>query len=192
MIFSFTDYLRMVRYVEEQESTALSGGTIAPFEFDQEPLVFAYEGDLVAKERPRKGKNGKMFTPQRTRNFEKKVAEWGMLNMAGMGPLSFPIKVSLLILDQTNDQDAVLHSQCGLTYNTKSDIDNYEKSILDGLNKVVWRDDKQVCEVVKQRRWALAPGFRIAIYRAGLSEMEYQNFLKVWRNREKYNAQNAD
>lgn len=33
----------------------------------------------------------------------------------------------------------------------RADIDNMEKSILDGLNKIAWNDDHQVTRVVKEK-----------------------------------------
>lgn len=191
MTFAFTDYLDMLKHVQQEQENVQNGLTPTPYPFYREQLSFTYKGELVAKERPRKAKNGQMYTPQRTRNFEKKIAKWGASKMVELPPLPFPIKVSLQVFDATDNQDAVLHSFAGLTYNTKTDVDNYAKAILDGLNKVVWKDDKLICDLRVTRVWAKSPGFRLYVFRAGLSEMEYQNFLKVWRNKEKYHAKNA-
>lgn len=178
MSYSFEDYLRMVQKVENCE----------PMQFESDVILEAhYEGELVAKERARKGKNGRMFTPKRTADFEKKIAQWGKLHMQGASPVKVPVAVELEIVDHTDDEDLVRFCTCGMTYKMKGDLDNYEKSILDGLNKVVWADDKQITSMAV-RRWysILGGGFSIKVVRNGLSPTEFENFMKVWRNKERY------
>lgn len=46
------------------------------------------------------------------------------------------------------------------------DIDNLEKAVFDALNKLAWRDDKQICRVSKSKSWCAAgqlPGVEITI-----------------------------
>lgn len=40
----------------------------------------------------------------------------------------------------------------------KPDIDNLLKAVLDGLNGVVWADDRQVCQVADASKWYAATG----------------------------------
>lgn len=192
MTFNFQDYLRMASFVERQAEKVAEGEQPDEWEFgDDDTCMFVYEGELVAKERPRKGNNGKFFTPKRTRDFEKAVAEWGKLCLAGRDPFPYPIRVRLHIYEPTMDPDKVLHSQCGLTYAVDKDIDNFAKSILDGLNGVMWKDDGQLCDLNIVREFSHEPRFGLMVARAGLSRVEYQNFLKVWNNRERYRGQNT-
>lgn len=44
--------------------------------------------------------------------------------------------------------DALLGCSC-----PSGDVDNYAKSALDGLNSVVWDDDKQVVKLTAYKRW---------------------------------------
>ena len=51
---------------------------------------------------------------------------------------------------------------------TKPDFDNLAKMICDALNKIVWRDDAQICECVIVKRYATGlPYTRVAIDEIG-------------------------
>lgn len=39
----------------------------------------------------------------------------------------------------------------------KPDIDNTEKAIFDGMNRIVFRDDVVVCDVIKRKRYSRTP-----------------------------------
>jgi crossover junction endodeoxyribonuclease RusA len=82
-------------------------------------LTFFIEGRPVPKERPRMMRNGGIFTPERTVNYEKKVAEawndkFGMLSLEG--------KLRVTINAYTDRH-------------TVQDIDNIAKSVLDGMQR---------------------------------------------------------
>lgn len=137
---------------------------------------YLYTGRVVPKQRPRKGKGGRMFTPPETRDFEKSVKEWGVEE--GMQAVLYPIRVNLVIYDRTQDSDLRMHGLCGLTFYDKKDVDNMAKSILDGLNGVLFKDDKQIVDLRVRRRWSYNEGFRMKVERAGMSKSEYTRFLK--------------
>lgn len=139
--------------------------------------TYVYEGDVVPKERPRMGKSGKMYTPKETREFESKLAAWGEL--MGMDGVPFPLKVTLNIYEPTDDPALRMQSLMGLTYNDKGDLDNLVKAILDGLNKIAWKDDKQIVKLHAARRWSRRSGFMLTLERAGLSPSEYKRVLRV-------------
>jgi Holliday junction resolvase RusA-like endonuclease len=82
-------------------------------------LTFKIEGRAVAKERPRLLRNGGVFTPQKTVDYENKVAEaWN----SKFGMLSLEGKLRVTINFYT-DRHA------------KQDVDNLAKSILDGMQR---------------------------------------------------------
>lgn len=46
---------------------------------------------------------------------------------------------------------------------TKPDIDNVEKAVFDGLNGITWKDDVQVVEVSKRKRYSASPCVVVSI-----------------------------
>jgi crossover junction endodeoxyribonuclease RusA len=139
--------------------------------------VGLYNGEVVAKERPRTGKGGHVYTPAATKKFEKDVAKWA--KEEGFTPVFFPVKVTLTIHDKTDDPLIRLHSIAGFTYKqTGGDLDNFVKAVMDGLNKVAWQDDRQIVKLEVERRFSFANGFRLEVARAGLSSNEYEQLRK--------------
>ena len=89
-------------------------------------------GRPVPKGRPRLGVRGKkayVYTPPKTKEYENLVG-W-VARCAGCKPLNGPIAVKLRLF---------IRGRSG-------DVDNYSKSILDGLNGVAYEDDDQVVEL---------------------------------------------
>jgi len=93
-------------------------------------------GRPVPKGRPRLGVRGKkayIYTPPATREYEKLVG-W-IAKCSGCKPLngSLAVKLHLFIRGRSGD------------------VDNYCKSILDGLNGVAYQDDGQVVELLVRK-----------------------------------------
>ena len=151
-------------------------GEFLPALHYEEVLCATYVGKIKAKERARSGKGGRMFTPKETREFESAVKAWG--TSLAVPPVAYPIRVLVTVYEGTLSEEQIEASKLGLRYNEKGDIDNLAKSILDGLNGVVYKDDKQISELTLQRRWAETEGFRIRIWRNGLTKLEYENVMK--------------
>ncbi|WP_066633326.1 RusA family crossover junction endodeoxyribonuclease [Desulfolucanica intricata] len=89
-------------------------------------VSFVIPGRPVPKQRPRAGKNGNIYTPKKSRVYEETVGWAGkqVFKNPYDGPVSLQVKVYL--------------AEPG------GDLDNYIKSIQDGLNSIAWRDDRQV------------------------------------------------
>lgn len=165
----------LVSIVKDATIAGTTGREVKRY-FSEFEYVMSYEGKVQVKERPRMSK-GRAFTPPKTRAFEKAVENWAKENWDG-NPIVYPIRVELIIKEAKDEPQTVLHSLWGLTYNQKGDIDNLGKSILDGMNGVVYKDDKQIADLRISRRWSIQDGFDVIITRAGLSPMEYRNFCK--------------
>ena len=129
--------------------------------------------DVVAKERPRTGKGGRVYTPKETRQFEAKVKKWA--TQLNMPRLLFPIRVVVAVYDRCPSDLIGFES---LVFYQKNDVDNVGKAVLDGLNKVAYKDDKQICNLTVRRRYNPVPGFSLYIERAGLSAGELDNLKK--------------
>jgi Holliday junction resolvase RusA-like endonuclease len=101
-----------------------------------------------AKGRPRSTKTGHVYTPATTREYETAVKD-AYKSSGGpkfLGPVNVNISVYKDHVDVTiKDID---DNGCKL----RGDLDNYIKSILDGLNKVAYLDDKQVHELQAEKR----------------------------------------
>ncbi|KAF1084944.1 Endodeoxyribonuclease RusA [Sporotomaculum syntrophicum] len=89
-------------------------------------VAFVIPGRPVPKQRPRLGKQGQIYTPKETKAYEQTVGRAGrqVFKKPYNGPVSLQVKVYLTA--------------------PRGDLDNYIKSIQDGLNQVAWRDDRQV------------------------------------------------
>ncbi len=83
----------------------------------------------VGKERARSG-NGNHYTPARTKQFQKDIG-WAL-------------KTGGVRMHETGwlEVESTFHLKSLAT--TRSDIDNYVKSLFDACNKIAWTDDKQV------------------------------------------------
>lgn len=139
-------------------------------------LTFTVPGAPIGKGRPRVttrgGKFASMYTPEKTVNYEGLVAHSAKVAMNGMPLMDGPASVRLEIVCQVPaswSQKKRTQALAGTVYpTTKPDIDNVEKAIFDGLNGVVWRDDVQVVEVSKRKRYGDTPGVLVTIIPIGL------------------------
>jgi Holliday junction resolvase RusA-like endonuclease len=139
-------------------------------------LKFTVPGTPVGKGRPRVttrgGKFASMYTPEKTVNYEGLVAHSAKVAMNGRPLFDGPAAVTLEILCQVPaswSQKKRAQALAGQVYpTTKPDIDNVEKAIFDGLNGVVWRDDVQVVDVSKRKRYADTPGVWVTIIPIGV------------------------
>lgn len=98
-------------------------------------LRCTHEGEPIAKQRPRMGRRGHIYTPGSTRDHQRAIALLARSQLAaGHTP----------DVDYTFGVRAVFYVQ---TYQRK-DVDNMLKAVLDSLNKLVFADDCQVKELM--------------------------------------------
>lgn len=63
----------------------------------------------------------------------------------------------------------------------RKDLDNLSKAVLDGLNGVVWEDDKQVIDIhLRKYHLKTHPGFYIALYEKDTSYGFYEEDPEVF------------
>lgn len=113
-------------------------------------IIIKIETEAVGKGRPRFSRYGSTYTPAKTKNFEKLIANEYIKQSNNYIFDKVPIKVSVIIeknipKSATKKHRAELLSQ---KWNiTKPDIDNCLKSILDALNGIAYQDDNQVSSI---------------------------------------------
>lgn len=90
---------------------------------------FSVLGPPQPKQRARRCPNGKHVTPQRTRDYERLVGS-----------------VALMLRPRGWKLDGEYHVEVRAYFPDARgrDVDNVAKSVLDGLNRVLWHDDRQV------------------------------------------------
>jgi len=99
-----------------------------------------------AKGRPRAGKYG-MYTDKATREYEALIKQaW-----VDAGGPKFEGPVTLTLTFHKDHVDAMV-TETQETSNLRGDVDNYVKSLMDGLNGVAYEDDGQVVNLKAYKR----------------------------------------
>ena len=127
---------------------------------------FVIEGVPTAKGRPRftsVGGFARTYTPAKTKNAEGMI-EWIALNAMKQNEntlLTEPLVVFIefrMPIPKSFSKAKVLSCQCGETVPTvKPDADNLAKTVLDAMNKTVYRDDSQIVDLIVRKRYADKP-----------------------------------
>lgn len=108
-------------------------------------MKFSFEvpGKPVPKARPRLGRRGRVFTPQKTLDYEALVAVCARQSIPEGWSLEDSYHVTAVFYYDSN---------------VFGDLDNTAKSILDGLNQAsVWLDDKHVSRLTVERDFSAEP-----------------------------------
>lgn len=118
----------------------------------------------VAKARARSTRSGQHYTPQKTVDFENMVAWYAKAAMAGKPLYEGALIVTLyygIPIPKTLEPRI---KKGELIYPTKRpDMDNYEKSVLDGMNGVVYKDDSQIVATFHKKRYTRNPRVVISV-----------------------------
>ena len=115
-------------------------------------VKFTIPGPAQAKQRPRVNRNtGRIYTPGATSKYEKLVKE-----SYGDNPYFEDQFISVKILfkfsvPKSYSKKKRSEALAGNLRPTKADIDNYIKSVLDGLNKVAFLDDRYIYSITAEK-----------------------------------------
>lgn len=101
----------------------------------------------IPKGRPRLGM-GKVYTPQRTKNFEDQVRFIARASFNAKGVKPFQREVFIYVWFCFKGKTI------GYNYTSSSDIDNLQKSVFDGMNGIAYNDDRQIVFVYAEKVWA--------------------------------------
>lgn len=117
--------------------------------------MIVVEGTIKGKARPRVTKKGITYTPKDTVNYENwvKLCYQQQDNRFIEGAIRARIIVYYKI-PKSYTKKRVQAIREGLEYPCKKpDIDNCIKIILDSLNRIAYKDDSQIVEVIAVKKW---------------------------------------
>lgn len=119
-------------------------------------MIFNFPIDPTPKGRPRFTKGGRAYTPKKTKDFEtsiKKMASEQYRN----GPIKDAISMTVVFIIKRP-------KSVKREYPTvKPDIDNFLKSLCDGLNGIAYIDDAQIIEVNASKKYGPVGGIFVDI-----------------------------
>lgn len=120
----------------------------------------------MAKERVRVTKEGHAYTPQRTVNYEARLAHAAQLVMNGRPLFDGPLSVSVTITMPVAESKPKKWREAALVGKIrpvkKPDADNFAK-ILDALNLIVWADDSQIVDLRVTKFYGNRPSFKAVV-----------------------------
>ncbi|TEB12152.1 Endodeoxyribonuclease RusA [Pelotomaculum sp. FP] len=108
-------------------------------------------GRPVPKGRPRIGYRGRsviLYTPPETENYEKDVARAGKEACTSPATGTVEMEIAVYFNPQAKGYTKGGRRRPG----TLPDLDNCVKSIVDGLNKVAYVDERQVTRILAERK----------------------------------------
>ena len=118
-------------------------------------LIFSVDGDPVGKQRPRFSR-GHTYTPKKTVDYEKLIADKAKEAMGLTEPLETPVAVYIYANYKVPaSYSKQRRSDClaGIERPKKMDIDNVCKCVLDAMNGIVYVDDRQVVSLHATKRY---------------------------------------
>lgn len=138
-------------------------------------------GEPRAQERPRFSNRGgyvKAYDPESSRNHKAMIGMMAREVMGDRKPLEGDLILVLTVLkNPPMSWSKKKQREClrrGIL--SKPDLDNYVKLVLDALNGVVFRDDKDVATILARKLWTdEQPGMRITVTVADYEEEIYED-----------------
>jgi Holliday junction resolvase RusA-like endonuclease len=133
-------------------------------------LMYTVYGEPVGKGRPRFARRGKFtstYTPQKTKTYEDEIRMMAKAAMGSSEPLDTPMTVAIYIrvgipasFSKQKRKDALANIE---RPTKKPDIDNIAKCFLDGMNGIVYLDDKQVVSLHITKVYAETPAVEVMV-----------------------------
>lgn len=138
-------------------------------------ICFTVPGAPVGKGRPKFARRGAFvtaYTPEKTASYENLVKVKAQEAMTGRSMIDGPVSVQILLFvlppaswSQKKQRQALAGE---ILPTSKPDVDNVVKGIFDACNEIVWKDDKQACDLIVRKRYAETPGAVVEVS-AGLN-----------------------
>ena len=133
-------------------------------------VMFTVYGEPIGKGRPRFARRGNFvstYSPQKTKTYEDEIRMMAKAAMGSSEPLDTPVTVAIYIragipasFSKQKRKDAL---EGILKPTKKPDIDNIAKCFLDGMNDIVYLDDKQVVNLHVTQLYAETPAVEVMV-----------------------------
>lgn len=117
-------------------------------------ITIVIPGKPFGKQRPKfDPRTGHAYTPGATVSFEQTVRELAAQKIRT--PIEGPVTMTLeaVFVPAKSWSKKRRAAALGTLHTQKPDLDNIEKAILDGLNRIAFADDQQVADVRKRKLW---------------------------------------
>jgi Holliday junction resolvase RusA-like endonuclease len=130
---------------------------------------FSIDANPVPKGRPRFRRTKTFittYTPKKTLDFEELVRKHSKESMGPTDLLETPISVYLyfrLPIPQSYSKKATEACLSGFRHTKRPDLDNLIKTVLDGMNGVIYKDDSQITCLHCTKVYSNVPGVNILI-----------------------------
>ena len=148
------------------------------------------DGTPVAKGRPRMTKTGHVYTPEKTRRYERLITTLTRLQMGARLPTENPCIVHLCAVFEIPNSWTVkrrMHTLAeGGFHTTKPDIDNVAKSAIDGIcgDNLAIRDDKQIVELCAFKLYGSVGSLMIDVFEVASVVDRFSNRWRAWESGE--------
>ena len=121
-------------------------------------VIFSVYGECVPKGRPRFTRQGRTYTPKKTHDYESEVAMMAKSAMGSSEPLETPVAVYVYVNMPVPKSHSKKRTEACLSGSERpikktGDLDNMVKTILDGMNGIVYKDDSQIVSLHATKRY---------------------------------------
>jgi len=133
-------------------------------------VMYTVYGEPVGKGRPRFARRGNFvstYSPQKTKTYEDEIRMMARAAMGSSEALDTPVTVAIYIrvgipasFSKQKRKDAL---EGIIKPIKKPDIDNIAKCFLDGMNDIVYFDDKQVVNLHVTKVYAETPAVEVMV-----------------------------
>ena len=133
-------------------------------------VTFTVDGTPVGKQRARYARRGNFvqtYTPEKTRTYESLIKEKAIEAMGSSEPLETPVTLYLYIRVPTPKSYSKKLTEACLNGSEqpirKPDASNILKSVEDGMNSVVYKDDSQIVNIHVTKVYSSQAGVDICV-----------------------------
>jgi len=135
-------------------------------------IKITVSGSPVAKGRGRVGKTHAgfvtVFTPSKTRKYENEIKQAALEAIVSNAPYDEAVAVSVVaympIPASFSKRDKAAAMGGSLKHTKKPDADNILKAALDGINKIIVRDDSLFTDVRIRKQYSESPRLEITVW----------------------------